>query len=573
MEKILEPLIEAGTTGVRMLCADGFQRHVFPLVAAYVADHPEQCLITNVQENYCPRGEVDPDCRGEPEECTLRDVKKTLRLLCSHRENGGATPLPNGLRPVYDPFWAKLPHCDIFACITPDVLHQLHKGVFKDHLVSWITEAVGEDELDRRFKAMAHVPGIRHFKKGISHVQQWTGTEHKEMQKVFVVLVAGAVNSEVLAVVQALIDFIYYAQLHLHSNETMDALRTSLKVFHEHKAVFEDLGIRKHFNIAKIHAMVHYVGAILEKGALDGYNTELSERLHIDFAKAGYRAGNRRDYIAHMAKWLERQDAVKDRIEYHKWLATGPLQSNSTENDSPQSGDKDAGGEGDEDGDRDDEDDVRFAPSLTPRLYRIAKHCPMRAVPLSRLQSDHCALDFLEVLRRYVKAAYPRCPYVPRPSDTYNVYRLLKIEQPWNPFVGHDTRLEKVRAIAASGPRGRHEQTPGFFDPVLVIEDLAKFESRHATSTPLAGKSIQHCQLICIQALLTLSLYYQASELGGCASYSSFRQSLAVHLTRWSMSNGTHTSSDTTRLPSSSRFRARLAIEDPMLKLSALTVS
>jgi hypothetical protein len=47
--------------------------------------------------------------------------------------------------------------------------------------------------MDARFKAMPDYAGLQHFKKGISMVKQWMGTEHKEMQHVFVGLLAGAV--------------------------------------------------------------------------------------------------------------------------------------------------------------------------------------------------------------------------------------------------------------------------------------------------------------------------------------------------------------------------------------------
>ncbi|KAJ7887763.1 hypothetical protein B0H13DRAFT_1888719 [Mycena leptocephala] len=135
--------------------------------------------------------------------------------------------------------------------------------------------------------------GLRHFKKGISSVSQWTGTEHKEMQRVFFGVLAGAERAG-------------SHRCQSHTSRTLDALQTSLNTFHANKDILIQLGIREHFNIPKIHSLQHYVDAIRSLGSADGYNTEAPERLHIDFAKNAYRSSNKRDYTAQMTVWLQR---------------------------------------------------------------------------------------------------------------------------------------------------------------------------------------------------------------------------------------------------------------------------
>ncbi|KAI6009060.1 hypothetical protein EDC04DRAFT_2906824 [Pisolithus marmoratus] len=121
---------------------------------------------------------------------------------------------------------------------------------------------------------MTQYPALCHFKKGISMVSQWTGTEHKEMQRVFVSLLAGAVEDCILVVAHSLLDFIYYAQLQQHMDTTLTAMEESLKTFHDHKCVLVELEVCKNFNMLKIHSMQHYISSIHALGSADGYNTK-----------------------------------------------------------------------------------------------------------------------------------------------------------------------------------------------------------------------------------------------------------------------------------------------------------
>ena len=43
------------------------------------------------------------------------------------------------------PFTEDFPRADIHELVGPDILHQLIKGTFKDHLVTWINEYLFEE--------------------------------------------------------------------------------------------------------------------------------------------------------------------------------------------------------------------------------------------------------------------------------------------------------------------------------------------------------------------------------------------------------------------------------------------
>ena len=187
MKELFQPLINAGTNGVEMLCSNGKIRLVFPILSAYLANHPEQCLVACCKENRCPKCLISRLELGDPVWSHLHDIEETLDILQAAALNMDNTDQfkTHGLRWV-DPFWKSLPHCDIFSAFTPDLLHQLHKGLFGDHTSKWAQGMVpGQDEVDNHFKLMSGHPSLRHFQKGITLVSQWSGQEYKELEKVF----------------------------------------------------------------------------------------------------------------------------------------------------------------------------------------------------------------------------------------------------------------------------------------------------------------------------------------------------------------------------------------------------
>ncbi|KAF9050920.1 hypothetical protein BDP27DRAFT_1386381 [Rhodocollybia butyracea] len=122
--------------GIEMVGGDGDVRMVYPLLSIYVADYPEQCLVTCTKYGTCPK------CKKKAQELShavtgdLQTQSWTQKII-----NKAYKDAEHNVAGGFEPFWAGFPLTDIHQCITPDILHQCYQGVFV-HLLKWVQEIV-----------------------------------------------------------------------------------------------------------------------------------------------------------------------------------------------------------------------------------------------------------------------------------------------------------------------------------------------------------------------------------------------------------------------------------------------
>ena len=326
MHFVLSPLKVAGIQGIEVMSGDGVVYRGHPILAVYVGDYPEQCLVSGAFSGDCPVCDCPNKMLGvypcQHQHRNLDGVLDALEQLGSPQFVQACRNV--NIKPIQHPFWQDLPYVNIFQSITPDILHQLHQGVVK-HLIGWLRAACGDSVIDERVRQLPPNHSIRIFNKGITSLSRVSGTEHRQISSfllgilVDVRLPDGASPIPLIRVTRAILDFLYLAQYPVHTSETLVTLESALENFHSNKYIFDTLGIRSDFNIPKLHFLVHYPHAIKLFGTTDNYNTEATERLHIDFAKDAYQATNHKDEFIQMTKWLERQEKLMHHANYVMW--------------------------------------------------------------------------------------------------------------------------------------------------------------------------------------------------------------------------------------------------------------
>ncbi|KAJ7125731.1 hypothetical protein C8R46DRAFT_1250545 [Mycena filopes] len=433
MAHILAPLKEAGKTGIPMTSGDGVTRRGHPIYATFVGDYPEQVLVTAVKTGECPTCERTGTSRSE----TSRP-SSPLDSLDEGPTIYAQACADAGIKPIYHPFWEGLPYTNIYRAISPDILHQLYQGVIK-HLIAWVTACCGEAEVDARCRRLPPNHNIRLFINGITNLSRVTGKEHDQISRFLLSLVIdvplpdGHSSSKLVRAVRALLDFVYLAQYPMHTSETLTHLDEALQRFHDNKSIFADLGVRDEFNLPKLHSCRHYTPYIKSFGTTDNYNTEYTERLHIDLAKEAYRSTNFKDEFPQMTVWLERKEKIYRHEKHIQWRLDGCP-----------------------------------SPPVLDDL-KMTKHPTLKSVRMSRLVTDYGATLFRDALARYVvHLNHPDLSPLQIERDSLDLsFAFNSVPDPYSAPGGPDAVIDSIH-VQPRKTLKNGEDLPARFDTALV---------------------------------------------------------------------------------------------------------
>ncbi|KAG8731673.1 hypothetical protein FRC10_001585, partial [Ceratobasidium sp. 414] len=519
LESILEPLKQVLRTSMDVLCADGGVRRVYPILASYIADYPEQVTIACVRDSRCPICWVPGNEHGNlSKQYPIRDRRRTLDVLDDHWNGYSRTIETLGIRPVR-PFWRDLLHVNIAGCLTPDVLHQLTKGVLGDHLVKWCTTLLGANEMNRRTKGMPRFQRLRHFAQGITVISQWTGKEAKALASTLLPIMAGHEDPRVVRAVRSVLDFAYRAQLSELTERDLQTMEEDLLTFNRSKDAFVVPGVcgllnhQDHFNrIPKIHMLTHYTFLICEFGAPIGYSTEITERLHIDCVKEPWQATNHNDPIPQMIYYLQKKEAwslLQSYLHDTGLLIDTRFQDPSDGDEDDEEGPEETV-EGEGNGVNGDGGTCMPTPSIS-----IAK-CPALGRQRSAyLVNTHKATDLVPATIDFLHRISPRTSIALFKDSYFRVWKRCKLHHQRLPFYpALAPQSDFVRTFPPTIDEEGRLIRQGFFDIVLfspIINNGA--ENNNSLHQLQAGRVRaifelpNHLQLVCSEKLAYIELF------------------------------------------------------------------
>ncbi|KAK1227851.1 hypothetical protein PQX77_009129 [Marasmius sp. AFHP31] len=313
--------------------SDGYYRRVIYSLGPYIGDYPEQVLLACIVQGWCARCTAPHDDLDGPGVARSHEHTVLVQEAMSAARQWDDYGVISGILP----FTHSFPRADIHASIAPDILHQLIKGTFKDHLVTWVQEYLKMyssskaeaarimADIDRRIAAAPLFPELRRFPEGCGF-KQWTGNDSKALMKVYLPAIAGHVPDGVVRTLAAFIEVCYLIRRDVHSEDTIREISRQIDIFHAEREVFKDLDVKDTFSLPRQHSLSHYPQLIAEFGLPNGLCSSITESKHISAVKEPWRRSSRNTPLAEMLVINNRMDKMQwAEVDFrHRGMLTGP---------------------------------------------------------------------------------------------------------------------------------------------------------------------------------------------------------------------------------------------------------
>ncbi|KAG1839888.1 hypothetical protein DFJ58DRAFT_718472 [Suillus subalutaceus] len=170
------------------------------------------------------------------------------------------------------PFTNDFPRANIHELLAPDLLHQIIKGSFKDHLVEWVKRYLLQehgktqaniilDDIDRQIAVVPPFPSLCWFPQG-RHFKQWTGDDSKALMRVYLPAIEGYVPEDVVCAFSAFLEFCYLVHCNIPTEKSLEEIQAALACFHQYRKIFKTTGMITTCSLPRQHSMTHYVHCI-----------------------------------------------------------------------------------------------------------------------------------------------------------------------------------------------------------------------------------------------------------------------------------------------------------------------
>ncbi|KAJ7877130.1 hypothetical protein B0H13DRAFT_2235917 [Mycena leptocephala] len=307
LRHILQSLKPGMTVPEVALFADGHYRRVIYSLGPYITDYPEQVLLACVVQGWCAKCTASRENLDGPSGRQTQLHTQTLFDVLDHGT-------------MWDQYGV-IPDADIYELLSPDLLHQVIKGTFKDHLVVWVGEYLENEhskskakkimaDIDRRIAAVPPFPGLRRFPEGRGF-KQWTGDDSKALMKVYLLAIEGHVPAQMLRAFSAFLDFCYLVRRNVVDEATLTAIDAALARYHHERTIFVESGVCANgFCLPRQHSLTHYRYLIQEFGAPNGLCSSITESKHIKAVKQPWRRSSRYEALSQMLTINDRLDKL-----------------------------------------------------------------------------------------------------------------------------------------------------------------------------------------------------------------------------------------------------------------------